>query len=68
MFEDIFDFELESGVPLLFAAIGGGIAYFTAAGGFATYDPGLEPSMFMKIAAGVGGAIVGFVWGQFQSR
>ena len=68
MFEDIFDFELESGVPLLFAAIGGGIAYFTASGGFATYDPGLAPSMFMKVAAGVLGAVLGYVWGSYQSR
>jgi hypothetical protein len=68
MFEDIFDFEIESGVPFLFAAIGGGIAYFTASGGFATYAPGLEPSMFMKIASGVAGAVVGFIWGSYQSR
>jgi hypothetical protein len=68
MFEDIFDFEIESAVPFLFAAIGGGIAYFTAAGGFATYDAGLEPSILMKVMAGLLGAVVGFAWGSYQSR
>lgn len=67
MFEDIFDFEIDSAVPFLFAAIGGGIAYFTASGGFATYAPGDAPSMLLKVAAGVLGAVVGFVWGRFQS-
>jgi hypothetical protein len=62
-------FDLDGmGLSILFALIGGVVAYFTANGGFIGWEEGTSPPFIMKAFAGVLGAVAGWVWGYYQSQ
>lgn len=59
------EFEIKP-IALILAVIGGGIALFTATGGFSSWPEGLEPGWAMKFLITMAGAAAGFIWGSMM--
>ena len=65
-----FDFDMENILPIILALLGALVAVFTASGGFSSFVTGekFNPGLFIKLASGVGGAVIGYVWGTMMTR
>jgi len=65
-----FDFDMENILPIVLALLGALVAVFTASGGFSSFVTGekYDSGLFIKLAAGVGGGVIGYVWGHMMTR